>query len=55
MQYITITEARKHLSKIVRQVDAGEVFIITKNGQTVLKLEPLNSQDHCNSAKILSD
>jgi prevent-host-death family protein len=35
-------EAKTHFSRIIRDVESGKVFVITKNGRPVAKLTPVN-------------
>ena len=38
---ISATKARTHLSAVVKAVQAGETFTITKHGRTVAQIEPI--------------
>jgi prevent-host-death family protein len=41
MKTIGSFEAKTHLSRLLDQVERGEVFTITKNGRPVAKLVPI--------------
>lgn len=38
MDTIGISDAKTHLSRLIREVSAGKVFVITKNGIAVAQL-----------------
>jgi prevent-host-death family protein len=42
-------EAKTHFSKIIRDVESGKVFVITKNGIPVAKLTPINRNENWES------
>jgi antitoxin (DNA-binding transcriptional repressor) of toxin-antitoxin stability system len=39
MRRITMSEARTHLSRILREAVAGESFVITKNGKPLVRMD----------------
>jgi antitoxin (DNA-binding transcriptional repressor) of toxin-antitoxin stability system len=41
MKTITISYARTHLSRLVREVADGETFIVTKGGRPLVIFEPV--------------
>jgi prevent-host-death family protein len=42
-------EAKTHFSKVIRDVESGKVFVITKNGMPVAKLTPINKNENWES------
>ena len=38
---VSLHEAKTHLSRLLRQIDAGEDVIITRSGQPVARLVPI--------------
>ena len=40
MKTVGVYEARTHWSRIIREVEAGEVYIITRRGKPVARLVP---------------
>jgi len=45
MQYVGAFEAKTHLSRLLDSVKQGETITITKRGQPVARLVPIDSQD----------
>ena len=39
---VSVHEAKTHLSRLLRQIAAGEDVIITRSGQPVARLVPIN-------------
>lgn len=48
MHTITTTEAKTNMLEIIRSVEQGEEYIITKHGKSVARVSPIDS----NSKKI---
>ena len=44
MKLIAAYEAKSRFSELLRQASAGEVFIITRNGQQMAELRPCQSE-----------
>lgn len=45
MQYVGAFEAKTHLSRLLEAVKQGETVTITKRGQPVARLVPIDSQN----------
>lgn len=45
MQYVGAFEAKTHLSRLLDSVKQGETITITKRGQPVARLVPIDSQN----------
>lgn len=43
MKTATIREAQHHLSKLLREVEAGEEIVLTRRGKEVAKLLPMET------------
>ena len=41
MSVVTIQQAKKNFSQLIKEVLAGETVIITRNGKPVARLEPI--------------
>jgi prevent-host-death family protein len=41
MSTVTLAEAKTHLSDLLRRVEAGEEVIITRRGQPIARISPL--------------
>lgn len=46
MQTINIHEAKTHLSRLVEEAAQGNAFIIAKAGKPMVKVCPLNVEEH---------
>ena len=44
MVTVNVHEAKTHLSRLIKQVEAGEEVIIARNGKPVVKLVRVNSR-----------
>jgi prevent-host-death family protein len=40
MKTVTITEAKNRLTKLAREIEAGEMIVVTRNGRPVFDLVP---------------
>jgi prevent-host-death family protein len=49
---IGLFEAKTRLSELLRQVKAGESFIITQRGKPAAKLTPIPHKEHCSPQRI---
>lgn len=45
MERVGATEARADLSRLLRRVEAGECFVITRHGRAVAELRPAVGRD----------
>jgi prevent-host-death family protein len=43
--HVSITYARIHLSQLVRRVEKGQIFVITRRGVPVAEIVPYKSAD----------
>ena len=41
---VTLREANQGFSRYIREVEAGEEFVITRNGTPVARLSPVNAR-----------
>jgi prevent-host-death family protein len=41
---VTLREANQGFSRCIREVEAGEEFVITRNGTPVARLSPVNAR-----------
>ena len=46
MSTVTLAEAKTHLSHLLDQVEAGEEIIITRRGQPVARISPVEKPKH---------
>ena len=44
MQHVSVHEAKTHLSRLLRQVVAGEDVVITRSGRPVVRLVPVEGE-----------
>jgi antitoxin (DNA-binding transcriptional repressor) of toxin-antitoxin stability system len=44
MQTVTISYARTHLSRLVREISNGETFIVTKGGKLLVIFEAVRDE-----------
>jgi prevent-host-death family protein len=40
MSFVNVTEAKTHLTRLIRQVMAGEEIVITRAGEPIARLSP---------------
>lgn len=52
MKTVNIHEAKTHLSRLVEEAAAGNVFIIAKAGKPLVKVMPLSATAHDGSEKL---
>ncbi|KXW58492.1 antitoxin VapB47 [Ferrovum myxofaciens] len=46
MSTVTLAEAKAHLSHLLDQVEAGEEMVITRRGQPVARISPVEKPKH---------
>ena len=46
MQKVNIREARDRISKLITEVEHGEEIVITRRGQAVARLTPVEKRPH---------
>ena len=46
MSTATLAHAKAHLSRLLDQVEAGEVIVITRHGQPVARIAPVENPKH---------
>lgn len=46
MSTVTLAEARTHLSHLLDQVEAGEEVVITRRGQPIARITPIEKPKH---------
>lgn len=54
MKTLSITEAKTHFSRMVRDVERGETFVITRHGTAVARIEPVQ-HDFPDAAKAIEE
>ena len=54
MKIVNTHEAKTHLSRILEEVESGEVYIISRNGKPVAELRKRGTQKHTEPNPILS-
>ena len=52
MDTINIHEAKTHLSRLVEKAAKGDAFIIAKAGRPMVKVVPLDAEDHHQPKRI---
>jgi prevent-host-death family protein len=45
MEIVNSAEARKHLSRLLKRVELGEEFIVTRNGKPIARLLPIKMKE----------
>lgn len=46
MSTVTLAQAKTHLSRLLDQVEAGEEIVITRRGQPVARISPVERSKH---------
>lgn len=46
MSTVTLAQAKTHLSHLLDQVEAGEEIVITRHGQPVARISPIEKSKH---------
>ncbi|HYP68748.1 MAG TPA: type II toxin-antitoxin system prevent-host-death family antitoxin [Thiobacillaceae bacterium] len=46
MSTVTLAQAKTHLSQLLDQVEAGDVVVITRRGQPVARISPVERPKH---------
>ncbi len=46
MSTVTLAQAKTHLSHLLDQVEAGEEIVITRHGQPVARISPVEKPKH---------
>lgn len=46
MTTVTLAEAKAHLSHLLDQVEAGEEVVITRRGQAIARISPVEKPKH---------
>ncbi len=46
MSTVTLAEAKTHLSHLLDQVEAGEEVVITRRGQPIARISPIEKPKH---------
>ncbi len=46
MSTVTLAEAKTHLSHLLDQVEAGEEVVITRRGQPIARITPVDKPKH---------
>lgn len=54
MKTVNTHEAKTHLSRILEEVESGEVYIISRNGKPIAELRKRRAPDRTQSDPILS-
>ena len=54
MKTVNTHEAKTHLSRILEEVESGEVYIISRNGKPIAELRKRRAPDRTASDPILS-
>ncbi len=44
MKVVNVHEAKTHLSRLLKRVDAGEEIVIARNGKPVARLVPVSAE-----------
>ncbi len=48
---VSVSEVQKKLSQLLSQVEKGEEFIITREGQAIARLSPMGQTKRCLSSR----
>jgi prevent-host-death family protein len=52
---VSVTEAKGQLTELVRRAEAGDEVVLTRHGQAVVRLAPINTARDAKSRKALLD
>lgn len=55
MKRIGAYEAKTHLPKILRQVLAGETFVVTRNGEPIAQISPVHERTEMDPKRLMAE
>lgn len=55
MKTVNTHEAKTHLSRILEEVEHGEIYILSRRGKPVAELRPIPERKRTDSDPVLSD